>query len=339
MQKRIAAAGVILASAVLFASVFAAGLFTVAPAFEDLTDGMRETVMTDDAVAQARTGIGTLEAVSTEFDSVFVPTLADVLEMDETTTSAFLGERLPAMANGAAALPGVAAQLTEVIDLIDGQLANFRSADAIPTDTLSAETVPWGITIAAAIGLLAGLFMLLRSSRLAAVAAIIVGVLAVAGTLLLALVEKSSAADDMNEAFEPVLTRELVAQSAGALQVVGAMNEELQTTMVPAIAQQLDRTEAEMQGFIADRFPATAEALQQMPDAVGRFGAMVDVIDAQLDNYEIIKGTKLTPVAWTVVISGALMALFGLWAVLARKQVRVLTEETTSDRDLSEALA
>jgi hypothetical protein len=338
MQKRIAAIGVIVVGVVVFASAFTANLFTVAPAFEDLTDGFRDTVMTEESVTQARTDIAGLEAVAAEFESTVVPTLAAALEMDPASFAGFLQSEFPAVASGAAALPAVTAQFTDVINLIESQIDNFNQADEIPTGSLPATVVPWEIAIIGLLGVAIGLFML-GGSRKAAIAAVVVGLLSVAGALVLSLVEKSNAADDMNAAFKPVYTEELVTQSQGALLVVGAMGDEMQTAMVPALSAQLGMPPDQMQAFIGETFPATAAALQSMPDAMGRFQGMVGAFDAQLDNYNTISDAALTPVAWVVVIGGVLTAAFGLWALFARKEDADDAAPRQSEPDVSGAKA
>ena len=94
MQKRIASIGVIVVGAVMIISVFTADLFTVAPAFEDLTDGFRDTVMTQESVDQARADLAGLEAVSVEFETVVAPTLAGALEMSREQVRALFRRTL-----------------------------------------------------------------------------------------------------------------------------------------------------------------------------------------------------------------------------------------------------
>lgn len=318
MQKRIASIGVIVVGAVMIISVFTADLFTVAPAFEDLTDGFRDTVMTQESVDQARADLAGLEAVSVEFETVVAPTLAGALEMDAATFAGFMQSEFPAVAAGADALPAITAQFSDVMNLIESEIDNFNKADEIPTDSLPATTVPWAIAILGVIAIVIGGFMLV-GSRSAAITALVVGLLAVGGTVVFSLVDKSNAADDMNEAFKPAYTEELVTQSQAALVVMGAMGTEMQTVMVPALAEQQGMTIEQMQGFMADTFPATSAVLQEMPAAMERFTGMVTAFDEQLGNYDTIKNTALTPVAWTITIGGLVMALFGLWVLVARK--------------------
>jgi hypothetical protein len=145
------------------------------------------------------------------------------------------------------------------------------------------------------------------------------GVLVVVFSLALSFLSKSSAADDLNDALKPVYTEELVSQSTQALGVVGAMGQEMQTGMLPALASQLQMDDAAMQGFLS-QFPATAGALENLGDTLGRFQGMVTAFGSQLDNYDTIKNTALYPIALIVLIAGLLIVVCGVWMFLAERQ-------------------
>lgn len=319
MKKRLAAIGVMIVGLVLVIVPIAANLFTVAPAFEDLTDGFRDNVMTDEAVAQARTDIAGLTAVSEEFATQVVPTMSGALGMDVPTFQGFVQQQFPAVAAGVEALPAIATQFTAVVDLIEAQQDNFTQADAIPTDDLPVTTVPWAILGIGVVALIVGLVMMVRSG-LGALLAVVLGVLVVAGTLMFSLVGKSTAADDLNDALKPVYTQELIDQSEQALAVVGAMGAEMETGMLPALAQQMGMTAEQVAAFIGENFPTTATALATMPDTMGRFQALVGTFSSQLDNYNTIKSTTLAPIAWMVLIGGALIVLLGVWGSLVARE-------------------
>jgi len=318
MQKRLAAAGVAIVGIVVIVVALANSLFSVAPAFEDLTDGFRDTVMTDTAIAQAKEDIGALSAVNDEFPSV-VAGLAGAFEMDAASFQGMLGSEFPAVAAGVEALPSIIDEFNGVIGLIDSQQSNFESADEIPTSSAPATTLPWIILGIGLAGVIVGAWMYF-GGRTAAYVAVLLGLIVVASTLILSLVGKSGDADDMNEAFKPVYNEQLITQSAGALQVVGAMGDELQTAVIPAVAAQMGMTGDETMAFIGESFPATGAALQSLPDAMGRFQAMVGTFDAELGNYQDIKDTALEPISKIVLVAGALIFLFGAWGVIAARQ-------------------
>lgn len=334
MKQRLAAIGVVIVGVVLLIMPIAADLFTVAPAFEDLTDAFREDVMTDAAVTQARTDIAGLAAVSDEFTTAVVPTMAGALGMDEAAFSEFIGQEYPAVASGVAALPAIGEQFTSVIDLVESQQGNFAEADDIPTSSLPVTTVPWAIAGIGVLTLIVGLLMLVRSG-LGAVLAVVLGLAVVGGTLVFSLVPKSSAADALNDALKPAYTQELIDQSQQALAIVGAMGSEMQTGMIPGLAQQMDMTAEEVTAFIGESFPTTAAALETMPETMGRFENLVGTFAGQLDNYETIKSTALTPISLAVLIGGVLTALLGLWGMMSTRQSAEATKQQPTAKPTS----
>lgn len=331
MRKYIAASGVLVAGIAILVVGLMNGLFTVAPAFEDLTDGFRDTVMSDQAIEATRTDIAALSAVSDEMSEKVVPTLSAQLGMDEATFGAYLATEYPAVATGTAALPEIVDQFEGVVGLIESQQANFESADALPTSGIPATTLPWLILGIGLFGIGVGVWMYF-GGRLAAWSALVVGVLVVATTLSLSFIGKSADADAMNDAFRPVYTAELVEQSSGALQIVAAMGTEMQTALIPGLAEALGMTAPEVQSFIGSEFPATAAALESLPEAMGRFQSTVGAFEAQLGNYDTIKDTALTPLAWTILLGGLVMALFGALGVFApAREANVHSHTETRD--------
>jgi len=316
MQKNIIAAGVIIIGVALIVIVFANDLFNVAPAFEELTDDFSATVMQADVIETAEGDVALLKAVSVEFGEVIVPTLSGAMGMDAASFTAFVGENYTAVATGVAALPQVTEQFTGVMELMNSQLDNFEQADAIPTSSLPATTLPWIILLIGIAAVIIGI-VLFFSFRLGAILAIVLGVVVVASSVVLNLVDKAGAADDMNEAFKPAYTQELVTGSEQALVVVGGMGQQMSSEMLPALAQQLGMSQEELGQFMAANFPETAKAMQELEPTMGRFTVMVGTFDSQLENYNTIKDTVLQPIAWAVLIGGALILILGAWGLIA----------------------
>lgn len=325
MSKRLPGFGVLAIGAIVLIVLFANNLFTVGGAFEKLTDEFRP-IMTDQAISTAEADVQGLGAVSDEFTNKVAPAMAQALQMTPDELNTFLGTNFPAVAAGVAALPEIVPQFTGVVGLLKSQQENFEQADAIPTKSLPATTVPW-IILLIGIGTIVVGILMLGKARFAWLIAVGFGVLVVVFSLALSFLSKSAAADDMNAAFKPVYNQELVSGSAQALGVVGAMGQQMSQDMLPALSQQLGMDEAQMQGFLS-QFPATAAALSGLGDSLGRFQKMVTAFDSQLDNYNTIKDTALNPIAVVVLVAGLLVIVCGIWAFLAdRKRDEVVTAE------------
>ncbi len=310
MSKRLPAFGVLAIGVIVLIVLFANNLFTVGTAFEELTDAFRP-IMTDESIATAEADVAGLGAVAEEFQTAVAPAIAQQLQMSPEELNTFLGTNFPAVAAGVNALPEVVPQFEGVVGLLGEQQSNFESADQIPTSNLPASTVPWIILLIGVGAVVVGILMLGNTNRAWLIAAVF-GVGVVAFSLLLSFLSKSTAADDMNEALKPVYTQELVANSSQALGVVGAMGQEMQESMLPALGAQLDLSEAELGGFLS-QFPATAAALGGLEDSMDRFRGMVTAFDSQLDNYDTIKETSLYPIALIVLVAGLLIAGCGVW--------------------------
>jgi hypothetical protein len=158
------------------------------------------------------------------------------------------------------------------------------------------------------------------TARTGAVMALVLGALLVVVPLVLSLPQKASDADELNANLQPVYTAALVTQAADAVATLGAMGEAMQTTMIPALAEQMGMTPEELQAFLGENFPVVAGALQSMPDTLMRFQGLVTVFDENLDNYETIKSVSFVPIIWTMIGAGAVIFLAGALGLAGRRE-------------------
>jgi len=323
---RIPAVIVMLVGVVLIGTTIVNNLFQVGPAFEDLTDGFRPA-MTAQAIETARADVAALGAAGQEFQSTVAPAMAEQLGMTPEEFQAFVGEQFPQVADGMAALPQVVPTFTGLIGTLDAQRDLFASADAIPTSSLPATTIPWALLIAGILSLGLGIFMWFVP-RTGGIIAIVLGAALVAVPFALSLPTKAADADQLNANLQPVYTQQLIGQATVALQTVSAMGTEMTDTMLPALADQLGMTPDQLQAFMGQNFPATAAALQSMPASMPRFQGLVGTFQANLDNYDTMKSVSFEPIIWTVIVGGAVMLVMGIWAfaVGRRPEVTVIEE-------------
>jgi hypothetical protein len=318
-QRKTAGTVVAAVGVAFIASVVVNGLFSVGPAFERMADGFRPAMQAEPIAALGRDLDG-LEAVTVEFSGVAVPMLSEALGLTSEEFAGFLGAEFPEVAVGVEQLPTIIESFRGVVGSLDAERERFASADAIPTTSLPATTVPWGLTVAGVALLAIGIWIVLRAGRPAAVAAVVVGVLVIAGSLALSLPGKASDADTMNENLLPVYTAELVAGADQGLAVVGAMGTQMQTEMLPALGQQLGMDEAALGSFLGESLPATSGAMAAMPEAIGRFTNAVEIFRTHLDDYDTINSVAFVPIVWTFIVGGILAALGGAWALFTDRR-------------------
>lgn len=302
----------------LIAITLISNLFAVGPAFENLIVDFRPA-LTQSSIDTARADIAGLSAVQTEFTTKLAPALSQQLKMTPTQFNEFVSQNFPAVAAGMNALPNVVPTFNGLIDTLDQQRPLFASADAIPTKNLPATTVPWVMFGAGLLVLLIG-FLMLRSPKAGGTAAIVAGLLLLLAPVALSLPAKAADADQLNANLKPVYTQALVTNAAGALSTIGAMGNEMQTTMLPALATQLKMTPEELQTFLGSNFPATAQALQTMPASMERFNGLVKVFDENLDNYNTLKPVGLANLILILMVIGGLVAGLGALTVLKRRR-------------------
>lgn len=320
-QRKVAGVVVALVGVAFLGSVIVNNLFAVGPAFERMSDGFRPA-MAPEPIATLKQDLAGLTAVSDEFGTTAVPMLSQALQMTPEDFSAFMGEQFPDVAAGVQQLPTIVSSFEGVVGTLEAEQDRFADADAIPTSSLPATTIPWGLTIAGVVLLAIGVLMALRPGKGLAIVAVVVGAMMVVVPLVLSLPTKASSADTMNEHLKPVYTAEMLEGATQGLAVVGAMGTQMQADMLPALGQQLGMDEAGLQTFLQENLPAMAGAMAGMPDAMGRFTATVDTFAAHLDDFDTLKPVAFSPIVWTMIVGGAIALLAGGWGFLASRTPR-----------------
>lgn len=306
MKRRVPGLIIVLFGVVIISVALFGKFFSVAPAFESMTDDFRPE-MRASLHADLRDDLATLSATQEEFTTKVSPQLAEALKMTPAQFSATLQQQFPAVAGGMAAVPQITTEFGKVLTVLEDERSRFGKADAIPTKSLPATTVPFVLVGA---GLLAFGTALLLPRRRGGVVAVVVGAMLIAGPIILSLPGKADAADTMNSNLKPVYTAELVSNAQQSLAAMQAMGAELQEKMLPALAQMMQMTPAEVQAYLG-QFPAVGAGIAAMPESLARFDTLVAAFDSSLGNYQDIKSTELVPIVWLLIAGGALIALAG----------------------------
>ena len=316
LPRKISGGLVILVGVVFIVVTLINNLFAVGPAFEEMITDFRP-LLAEESLNTARADIAVLDAAGTEFQTAVAPGMAQALGMTPEEFAGMVQSEYPAVAQGMQALPEITATFSGLIDTLDSQRALFESADAIPSDDLPATTVPWIITISGLLAIAAGA-MLFMPGRVWAILAAVLGAALLITTFALSLPQKAADADELNENLTPIYTQELIDGAEGSLAVVGAMGQEMQTKMLPDLASSLGMSPDELNAFMGENFPATAAAMQSMPESLPRFEAFVATFAMNLDNYETIQPVSFTPIIWMMVIGGILILLAGGYCIFVR---------------------
>jgi hypothetical protein len=314
--RKVAAAVVIVVGVVFIVITIANNLFEVGPAFEEMVDDFRP-ILQEEALEQAQQDVDGLAAAGEEFQTSVAPAMAQQLGLSPEEFGALVESEYPAVALGMQALPEITQTFTGLIETLDSQRELFASADAIPTDDLPANTVPWIILLSGLAAIIVGILMFIPG-RTWPIVAVVLGAGLVIITFALNLPQKAADADELNENLTPIYTQELIDGATASLGVVSAMGAQMQTEMLPDLAAQLGMSPDELNQFLGENFPATAAAMQTMPEALERFEGFVGVFAANLDNYETIQPVSFSPIIWAMVLGGIVIILMGGWAIIVK---------------------
>jgi hypothetical protein len=316
--RKLAAGLMVLIGAAFIAVTFAASLFHVGPAFDRLTDGFRP-VMTQSALQTDRQDIAGLAAAGTEIQTKLMPALAQQLNVSPVQLNALMATQYPDVVAGLKALPTITPTFNGLVTTLDQQRPLFRSADAIPTKSLPATTVPWALLAVGIVIMGLGVFVWF-TPRFSALIAAVLGAALIAMPLMFGMVHKATDADKLNANLKPVYTQQLITQADGALKTLSSMGSQMQTKMLPALATQLNMQPAQLQAFLEQNFPATATALADMPASLGRFQNLVGTFQKHLGDYNTLKPVSFEPIVWLMLGGGiALLGLGGAGLLAMRK--------------------
>lgn len=334
MVRRIALVLILLAGVFWLASTFVLDYPGKTRGVDNLTDSFR-SVFTDAGIQQAQADIATIDAFAAEFQSKAVPALATQLNMTPEQLVTALSAQYTDVGAGIQQLPTSLPYFDGLVSGLAAQQSNFQQADDIPMSSLPAATVHWLFIILGAVAIILALAGLLRPSRARLVLGVsaFVGLAVIAVSLVLSVPSKAQAVDSMTDAFRPVFTTEGAAQTRAYLTNFQAMGTQLTGEALPGLATMLDVTPGKLSDSLGQGFPAVAAGLQQLPQILPRFDALVTKIEDNVGNFQLADSIPTTDTATTaleaqLVFPAAVLLLAGLVGLLvpmARKD-RVLTK-------------
>jgi uncharacterized protein YidB (DUF937 family) len=299
------------------AVTFMQNLFAVGPAFDRLTNDFRPFMDTQ-ALATAQQDIDGLAAAGGEIQNGMLPALAQQMGVGTDQLSGMIAQQYPDVAKGLAAIPQITPQFTTLVTTLNDQIPYFDAADAIPTSSLPAASVPWSLLAVGIVTFLIGLWAWF-SPRAASAVAMVLGLALIVVPLALNLPHKASYADTLNSNLKPVYNQQLIDSASASLTTLSAMGKQMQGEMLPGLANQLGMSGDQLTGFMAQNFPKTAAALGGFQDSMTRFQGMVTAFSDRLADYETLKPVSLAPIVWMIIVGGALVLLLGFGGFVAAR--------------------
>lgn len=323
---------------VLVVFPFATGMFDKTNGVEQLTGDFRSS-FTEDSLGQTRADLDEVVAMSAQLQDETLVALPGALGMQPAEFGAYMNENFPDVTVGVAQLDEILGRFQGLVGGLETQAPNFRRADEIPTSLLPSTVVPYlfllpGAVVLALVGL--GLVGQARGSRTAGAVGLrtsaAIGAVLVVATIALSVHAKAQAVDDMTEAYAPVFTEEGASQVRTDMDVVQAMAYELQTETLPALAQALAMSEAQLWAFIQAKFPEVAVGVADLDAVLPRFQALVAAIEENQSSFNQAASiptsqSPTTALVWWLVVPGVLLILAALPTLVFPRRRATPSEE------------
>jgi hypothetical protein len=213
--------------------------------------------------------------------------------------------------------PIIDADMTDLLDTMEGNLDNFAAVKALPPFDL----FPWffvipGLLIAG----LAAVTLRIGSSRRPSrqiLALVALGVAVVLAPVFFQMFTRAPKGGDMINDFRPMMTRERVVNVQGYFATIGNGEADLRNKVVPLALDGAGLGDAEV---------VAATALSaNWAEIVGEFFPMIGAMSDNVDNFEAVDALPPFPLfPWFFVLPGVLVAGLAWWS-------RVPPDSTESD--------
>lgn len=124
------------------------------------------------------------------------------------------------------------------------------------------------------------------SKRLPALGVIAVGIIVLLVVVVTDLFNVSVAFENVTDGLRPVMTDEVIATAQADVAALGAVADEFNNDVAPAVAAALEMSSDELGEFIGTNFPAVADGVAALPDIGSMLSGVVGLLDEQQSNFE-----------------------------------------------------
>jgi hypothetical protein len=298
---------------------FTLSLFDRAPAGERVTDRFRQT-MSVDGLHHLATNFGTMGGLVDQFVHATSPQLAHDLHMSPGAYRAYVSREFPAVATGVKGIPPLVAFVTPVAAQLEALHPQFASIDSLPFLGLPLTTVPWILLALGATLIGLGVMIWRTRGRTPLLIAAVLGTAMIAVPLALSYPRKASNATKVAAVGRVALSRPAATGAQTANRLVDGMVTQVDTQMIPAVAQRLGLRPAALRASIATNDPAVAKGLAASPSIKPGAVELVRRQVASVSDAAEMNGLNFTGLPWYIMGPGIALLLSGGLAIAARSR-------------------
>lgn len=152
--------------------------------------------------------------------------------------------------------------------------------------------------------------------RVAAGLMVLIGGAFVVLTLAANLFHVGPAFDRLTDGFRPIMTQQAIQTDHADINSLSAAGTEINSKMLPALAQQLNMSPTQLQTMMATNYPKVAAGLAAIPTVTPTFTNLVNTLDAQRPYFTAAdqiptKSIPATSVPWSLFAVGLVTIGFG----------------------------
>ena len=301
--------------------------FARATGGQHITDRFRSTMSTA-GLQQLVTNFGVIKGLGNQFIDQAAPAFAHQLGMTPQEFERFASANFPAVGRAFREVPPAIALVGPVNPRLVASHSDFQKVDDIPGLGLGIPAVPWAMVIVAALLVAAGIAgLLIRRSRLPTAAIAVVGVGMIVVPFALSLTDKAAAAARIVKVSDVAVSRKAANMATETVAVLNALVPEVQTKLVPALAQRLHTMPAKLSAVIARDYPDVAKGLREWPSIAPSAEALTANQRASVAEAAAMDGLPFRALPWFVIGPGILLTVLGGIAPLleSRPAARVST--------------
>jgi len=326
-MRRITAVIVIAIGLGLIVVPFALSLFSRTRSAEQVTDRFRH-MMSAEGLVELRTDFETVRGTGEELIQDLIPRLAVEFGMSEVELRRLIEEQFPAVATGVREVPAVLDFVDPVIDTLEADATEFRSADAIPVGDVPLTVGPWVFIGLGVTFVLVGVAVW-TGARAGLVAALVLGAAVALAPFVVSFPQKASDGDHVAQVARIGLSQEGADKAQHAMVVLDQMFAEIEDDLLPAVRQRLDWSDAALHQLLADEFPRVSAGLARWSEIQPKGHSLADKQTASVEDFAEADQIPFTALPWLLVGSGACVGSVAAVA-LVRTRRRVTTLATAA---------
>jgi hypothetical protein len=310
-KRRLVGVITLTAAAYLIVIPFALSLFSRTRDAQHLADRYRP-IMSEQGLANFRGNLALVNAGGTELFNKFLPELQSKLGLSDTQFKTFVATNYPHVAAFLTRVPQTVAYLNPATQRVLAQQHNFAQADDFPAPGVPVTLGPWALLLLGIALAVVGLVMLfgdgLAGSLLPIAAVFLVGLALVVGPLVLGWFGKTDSADQVAQAARAPFS---VAVSNATVNDTFSFNAafiEMRKAMFPAVAQKLDMTGPEFDGYLHTNFPALMKFLDKWDSSISEGARALSLSQVQyMDEFHDADATPYKALPWLFMLPGAVL--------------------------------